>query len=348
MRAWQVQGKGEPLDVLHQVDAPAPEPGPGQVQVRVTAAGIGLPDLLMCRGTYPLTPPLPFTPGQEMAGVVSAVGDGVALAVGTRVMSTSGFVDGRGSFAEYTITNETQAFPVPDALDDAGAAGFWIPHMTAWIGLVDRGRIRAGDRLAVLGAAGGSGIAAVQLGKALGAEVIAVVGDEARAEFCRGLGADATIVAGRAAAGGEQAADGVSPTRLDAITGGDLATALRDATDGRGVDLIYDPVGGAQAEDAFGGLARGGRLLAIGFASGAWPQIHTHRFVVTNTSLIGVLAGGLPRADLDDVHAELSALLRSGALRNAVTSQVPFDELPQALTQLAARTVLGKLVLAAP
>ena len=169
MRAWQVQGKGEPLDVLDQVELPAPAPEPGQVQVRVTAAGVGLPDVLMCRGTYPLTPPLPFTPGQEMAGVVSAVGDGVDLAIGTRVMSTSGFIEGNGSFAEYTVASADQVFPVPDALDDASAAGFWIPHMTGWIGLVDRGRIQAGDWLAVLGAAGGSGIAAVQLGKALGA-----------------------------------------------------------------------------------------------------------------------------------------------------------------------------------
>ena len=168
MRAWQVQGSGEPTEVFHLVEREPPEPGPGQVQVRVTAAGIGLPDVLMCRGVYPLTPPLPFTPGQEMAGVVSAVGDGVDTPVGTRVMSTSGFVEGNGSFAEYTVAHAAQVFPVPEALDDASAAGFWIPHMTGWIGLVDRGQIREGDWLAVLGAAGGSGIAAVQLGKALG------------------------------------------------------------------------------------------------------------------------------------------------------------------------------------
>jgi NADPH2:quinone reductase len=350
MRAWQVQGKGEPSEVLHQVELPAPEPATGQVQVRVTAAGVGLPDVLMCRGTYPLTPPLPFTPGQEMAGVVSAVGDGVDLAVGTRVMSTSGFVDGNGSFAEYTVANAAQVFPVPDALDDASAAGFWIPHLTGWIGLVDRGQLKAGDWLAVLGAAGGSGIAAVQLGKALGAKVVAVVGDDQRAEFCRGLGADATLVARRALAapGGDEPADGVAPGRLSAMTSGELATALREATGGRGVDLIYDPVGGAQAEDAFGALARGGRLLAIGFASGSWPAIHAHRLVVTNTSLVGVLAAGLARDELEAIHASLSALLREGRLRNAVTERVPFDDLPSAVQRLADRAVLGKLVVNGP
>lgn len=323
MRAWQVQGAGEPLEVFHLVEREAPEPRPGEVQVRVTAAGIGLPDVLMCRGNYPLTPPLPFTPGQEMAGVVSAVGEGVDLPIGTRVMSTSGFVEGNGSFAEYTVAWAAQVFPVPEALDDASAAGFWIPHMTGWIGLVDRGQVREGDWLAVLGAAGGSGIAAVQLGKALGARVIAVVSDQAKADFCRGLGADATVLVGD----------------------GSFSGALREATDGAGVDLIYDPVGGAPAEEAFKALAQNGRLLAEGFASGRWPNIHAHDFVVTNTSLVGVFAGGYPRQHLDDIHAKLSDLLTSGRLRNAVTERVAFDDLPQAVQRLADRKVLGKLVL---
>lgn len=326
MRAWQVQGKGEPSEVFRQVELPAPEPAAGQVQVRVTAAGVGLPDVLMCRGVYPLTPPLPFTPGQEMAGVVSAVGEGVDLAIGTRVMSTSGFVEGKGSFAEYTVANAAQAFPVPEALDDASAAGFWIPHMTGWIGLVDRGRIEPGEWLAVLGAAGGSGIAAVQLGRALGARVIAVVSDDAKAAFCGDLGAEAAVVHGR----------------------GDLVAELRAATGGAGVNLIYDPVGGALAEEAFRALARDGRLLAEGFASGRWPNIHAHDFVVTNTSLVGVFAGGYSREHLDDIHASLSELLRTGALRNAVTERVPFDDLPAAVQRLADRAVIGKLVLDGP
>ena len=326
MRAWQVHGKGEPVDVLKQVEIPTPPPGPGRLQVRVTAAGIGLPDVLMARGTYPLTPPLPFIPGQELAGVVTAVGDGVDTPVGTRVMSTSGFIEGHGSFAEYTVVPAEQAFAVPSAMYDGAAAGFWIPHMTGWTGLVDRGRIAAGDWLAVLGAAGGSGIAAVQLGNALGARVIAVVGGEAKSDFCRNLGAEAVVV------------------RREGTLGADL----RAATGGRGVDLIYDPVGGESAEEAHGALARDGRLLAVGFASGRWPVIDAQLLVMMSTSLVGVFAGAYSRDELDAVHAKLSDLVTAGRLRCAVTEHVPFDELPHALQRLANREVLGKLVLDAP
>ena len=322
MRAWQVQGAGEPIDVLRLVDVDPPVPAAGQVRIRVTAAGVGLPDVFMCRGNYPLTPGLPFTPGQEAVGVVTAVGDGVRLSVGDRVMGVSMFYIAHGSFADECLMSADTAFAVPTGLTDAEAAGFWIPHLTAWVGLVDRGGITSGDVLAVLGASGGSGIAAVQLGKALGARVIAVVGDEAKAEFCRGLGADVTI---------DRRA-------------GSLADALRAATDGRGVDLLYDPVGGAAAEDAVRALTRGGRLLAIGFASGRWPVIDIHDLVMTNTSIIGVIAGGLARRELDKIHAALEALVLDGRLRNAVTGQVAFDDLPAALQLMADGGVVGKRV----
>jgi NADPH2:quinone reductase len=323
MRAWQVQGAGEPMDVLHLVELEPPEPGPGQVRVRVSAAGIGLPDVFMCRGTYPLTPPLPFTSGQEATGTVTAVGEGVDIAIGTRVMCVTAFWQGSGSFAEECLVATDSIFPIPEGLTDAEAAGFWIPHLTGWIGLVDRGQIAARDWLVVLGAAGGSGIAAVQLGHALGAQVIAVVSDEERASFCRDLGADVTL------------------NRHD----GPLAPALREATGGHGVDLIYDPVGGAAAEDAAGALARYGRLLAVGFASGAWPRVDTVNLVITNTSLVGVFAGGYGREELDAIHANLTMLIGEGRLRNAVTAQIPFDELNSALDRMAQGGVVGKWAL---
>jgi NADPH:quinone reductase len=322
MRAWQVQGAGEPIHVLHAVDVEVPEPSPGQLRIRVTAAGIGLPDVFMCRGTYPLTPPLPFTAGQEAAGVVTAVGDGVDVAVGSRIMCVTMFYTGHGSFAEECLVGPESAFAVPDGLTDAEAAGFWIPHLTGWIGLVDRGQIKPGDRLVVLGASGGSGIAAVQLGKALGAYVIAVVGDEERATFCRTFGADATID----------------------HRAGPVAPAIRTATDTHGADLIYDPVGGSLAEDAVGALARYGRLLAVGFASGRWPKIANDDLVMTNTSVSGVFAGGYSRAELDSIHATLSGLVADGRLRSSVTAEVPFGALPSALQQMADRGVLGKRV----
>lgn len=323
MRAWQVHGRGEPAQVLRQVTIDQPEPGPGQLRLRVAAAGIGLPDVLMCRGTYPLTPALPFTPGQEATGLVTAVGSGVGLPIGSRVMAVTAFTQGHGSFAEECLAAADSAFPVPAGLDDAGAAGFWIPHLTGWIALVERGRLAPGDQLAVLGAAGGSGIAAVQLGRALGARVIAVVGDEQRARFCRSLGAHASVV----------------------HRDGPPAAALRRATDGHGVDLVYDPVGGALAADAATALARGGRLLSVGFAGGSWPEIPAHHFVTGNTSLVGVFAGGYSRAELDEVHARLTALVADGSLRTAVGPTVDFDALPHALQRLADRAVIGKLVL---
>ncbi|HEV8297249.1 MAG TPA: NADPH:quinone oxidoreductase family protein [Acidimicrobiales bacterium] len=323
MRAWQVKDTGEPKDVLGEVELDPPSPGPNQIRIRVTAAGIGLPDVFMCRGTYRLTPPLPFTPGQEATGVVTAVGEGVELPIGTRVMCVTAFYQGHGSFAAECLAPASSAFPVPDGLTDAQAAGFWIPHLTGWIGLVYRGRVAPGEWLAVLGASGGSGIAAVQLGHALGARVIAVVGDEERAAFCRELGADATVN----------------------HRNGSIAAALREVTDGHGVDLIYDPVGGSLAEEAAGTMARHGRLLAVGFASGAWPRVASHDLVIANASLVGVFAGGYDRAELEHIHAELSGLVAEGRLRNAVTAEIPFADLPAALQTLADRAVVGKRVL---
>ncbi len=323
MRAWQVQSAGEPIDVLQLVDLEPPQPEPGQVRIRVEAAGIGLPDVLMCRGTYPLTPPLPFTSGQEATGTVTATGYGVDLPIGARIMCVTAFTEGFGSFAEECLVPVDSAFAVPDGLTDREAAGFWIPHLTAWIGLVDRGGVARGEWLVVLGAAGGSGIAAVQLGRALGAHVIGVVSDEARASFCRKLGADETIN----------------------HTEGPVAPALRKITGGRGVDLIFDPVGGPLAEDAAAALSRHGRLLAVGFASGQWPKLATLDLVVTNTSLVGVFAGGYTHHELEDIHAHLCRLVIRGQLTNAVTAEVSFDELPGALQRVADRQVLGKLVM---
>ena len=322
MRAWRVAGAGEPADVMRMAEIEEPEPGPGQVRIEVTAAGIGLPDVLMCRGTYPLTPGPVFTPGQEATGVITAVGSDVDLSSGTTVMGVTNFIEGHGSFAEECLILADSAFPVPAGLTDAQSAGFWIPHLTAWVGLVDRGRLQPGDWLAVLGAAGGSGTAAVQLGRALGAHVIAVVSDDSRAEFARQLGADHA-----------------------ALLGPDLAGRLRELTIAHGVDLVYDPVGGAVAEEAWGALARNGRLLAVGFASGAWPRIETHNFVLTNTSLVGVFAGGYSRSELDRIHGALSDLVVNGRLRNAVTEEVPFEQLPAAVQRLADRSVIGKLVM---
>ncbi|WP_445168435.1 NADPH:quinone oxidoreductase family protein [Mycolicibacterium sp. Dal123E01] len=330
MRAWQVHGAGEPVDVLRLVERELPNPGPDQVRIKVAAAGIGLPDVLMCRGTYPLTPALPFTPGQELAGTVTAVGPGVdSSLLGARVMGVSDFMNGNGSFAEEALALANSAVRVPAALDDCAAAGFWIPNVTAWTGLVDRGHLQAGQALVVLGAAGGSGIAAVQLGKALGAGVLAVVGDASRAEFCRSFGADHVFVA-----------------HDDTLTDGrPLAQALCEATDWRGADMVYDPVGGVQGSSAMGALARNGQHLAVGFASGSWPKVDVAMMAVTNTSLVGVLAVGESREHVETVLASLTGLIEKGAIRDSVQARFAFDDVPEALTRVAARQALGKYVI---
>jgi NADPH2:quinone reductase len=251
------------------------------------------------------------------------VGDGVELAVGTKVMGVTVFTQGWGGFADECLMFPDSTHAVPGGLNDEQAAGFWIPHLTAWIGLVDRGKLEPEETLVVLGAGGGSGTAAIQLGKALGARVVAVVGDGARAELSRSLGAD---------------------TVIDHRTG-PLRDAILDATDGRGADLVYDPVGGDAGEAAGRALARYGRLLAVGFASGRWPQLPVQQLVVANTSIVGVLAAGYSRAELSDIHARLSELIASGELQTAVRETVPFDELPAALQRVADRAVVGKVVM---
>ena len=285
MRAWQVQGAGEPAEVLHLVEREPPEPGPGEVRIRVTAAGLGLPDVFMCRGTYPLTPPLPFTSGQEATGTVTAVGEGVRLSVGDRIMCVTSFIGGNGSFAEECLAAADGAFPVPDGLTDAEAAGFWIPHLTGWIGLVDRGRLVEGDWLAVLGAAGGSGIAAVQLGRALGARV-----DRDRER----RGAGRVLSRPRCRGDDQPPRRARSRPRCASSPMGAASTWCTTRS------VVRSP------RTRPGALARYGRLLAVGFASGDWPQLATHDLVITNTSLVGVFAGGYSRRELDAIHAHLA------------------------------------------
>jgi NADPH2:quinone reductase len=323
MRAWQVRRQGSPLEVLESVDLEVPVPEPGEMRIRVRCAAIGMPDVFMCSGVYPLTPPLPFVPGQEICGVIDAIGDGVgdAFAIGTRVMAVTKFYDGRGGFAEYTIAPPATVYAVPDSMSDVDAAVFRIGYSTAWIGLVRRGRLQAGETLLVLGAAGGSGSTAVQLGHALGARVLAVASGAEKLEFCSRMGAD--VVIDRSA--------------------GSVVDAVREATNGRGVDVIYDPVGGEAAEDASTLLAADGRLLLVGFASGRWPVIDAHDTVLGNFSLVGVFAGGYTKAENEDDQAALVALYAAGKLPSFAHAE-PFDDLPRAMQAVADGTVIGKTV----
>ncbi len=324
MRAWQVVRSGEPADALEVGDVTLGAVPPGFLRVRVKACGLGLPDLFMCRGSYLLSPQHPFTPGQELCGEVLEAGEGATAQVGTRVMAVSGFFLGHGGFAEEALAIDDFCFPVPDGWSDAEAAGFLIPFHTAWVGLARRGALREGETLLVLGGAGGTGSAAIQLGRAMGARVVATARGEDRAAFCRQLGADAVV-------------DPTTP---------ELAEALREATGERGADVVYDPVGGDAFDAATRATAHEGRLLLIGFASGRWGRPDPAHMVTHNYSVLGVIPSAYDRAVKQGAQDELLAHHARGALRVPLEPTVPFDALPDALARLARREVLGKLVLA--
>lgn len=321
MYAWQVTAAGAPSEVLKLVEIPMPEPGPGQVLLSVHSAGVGMPDAFMCRSTYAFSPPLPFVPGQEMCGTVVAVGTGTSVAVGDRLMGVTNFFDGRGGLAEFSLANEAALFRVPDDMSSTDAAAFRIGYSTALIGLQRRGGMRPGDSVLVLGAGGGSGSTAVQIAHALGGNVIAVVSGRQRASLCESLGAAHVIDR--------------------SVT--DVVSTVNELTSGRGVDLVYDPVGGQLAASTVGCLASGGRLLAVGFASGEWVRPSTHDLVRRNGSLVGVYAGGINRAENEEDHEFLLSLFEQGRL-TSVLNELPFDRGVEAVVAVDNGTVVGKSV----
>lgn len=322
MRAWQVTRHGSPRDVLALAQVDAPEPGPGELRVVVRAAAIGMPDVFMCRGSYAFSPTLPFTPGQEVCGIVDALGEDVTIGIGTRVMGITRFPDGHGGFADLALVGAGTTFVVPEGMTDADAASFPIGWSTAWVGLVRRARMVAGEHVLVLGAAGGSGSAAVQLAAALGAHVIAVVGDDAKLDYCRDLGATSVV-----------------DRRTE-----DVVAAVRAVTHGHGADVVFDPVGGAPGEAAMRCVANEGRFLAVGFAAGRWPEVDVRRLVGANFSVLGVYVGAYSRPEAEHDHEQLMALFESGRIRSCVTDVAGFLDLPEAVERVAAGGVIGKTV----
>jgi NADPH2:quinone reductase len=321
MRAWQVVKLGEPREVLVLGEKTVPEPGPGEVRVLVRAAGLGLPDVFMCRGTYAFSPELPFTPGQEVVGIVSAGGAGVDLPVGSRVVAVTSFIQGHGSFAQEALAPMSAVYPVPDDMPDEDAAAFLIPFQTAFIALARRGQLMQGETLLVHGGAGGVGSAAIQVGRALGAEVIATATGPARAKACLEFGASLAID----------------------VTVEDFPEAVNRATNGRGANVIFDPVGGDTFVRSFKCIANEGRLLAIGYASGSWKNAATAAVVFKNCSVVGVLASGYDKDYLDRAHQELFKLYAEEKIRPA-SRYVAFSDIPQALADLADRKMIGKAV----
>lgn len=321
MRAWRVRKTGEPLDVLSSEEIDPPEPPPGMLHVRVEAAGVGLPDVLMCRGSYPLTPGYPFTPGQELVGTVLRAGEGALVKVGARVMAVSGFYLGHGSFAEECLAQGDFALSVPEEMPGPEAASFVIAFHTAWVGLSRRGRLQKGETLLVLGGAGGTGSAAIQLGNAMGARVIATAGGPEKVAFCRELGADHVID----------------------YRSQDIAEAVREATGGRGVDVAYDPVGGSAFQAASTVMALEGRLLLIGFAGGEWGKPSPAQMVGGNYSVVGVLPSFYEHCVRVQAQEELLQYWRNGALKVPVHRVFEFDGVPAAVDELASGRAKGKI-----
>lgn len=325
MKAWQVTELAEPRKALRLAEVSRPEPGPGQLLVRVAASALNFPDVLLCLGLYQIRPPLPFTPGLELCGEIAALGEGVeGWTVGERVIGNP-ILPG-GSFAEYVLMDALDTFRAPSSLSDEAAAALHIAYQTAWVGLHRRVRIQPGETLLVHAGAGGVGSAAVQVGKAAGARVIAVVGGAQKADAATKLGADVVI---------DRRAE-------------DFVSAVKEATEGRGADVVFDPVGGEAYAGSAKCVAFEGRILVVGFASGSVPSPALNHALVKNYSIVG-LHWGLYRekdpAQVAAAHAELTRLADSGAIAPLVSRRLTLGEVPDGLTSLAAGDTIGRLVL---
>jgi NADPH:quinone reductase-like Zn-dependent oxidoreductase len=323
MRAWQVHELGQAWDVLTLGEVPVPEPGQGEVRVRVEAAGLNFPDLLLCAGQYQERPALPFIPGLEVCGEVVAAGPGAEHAVGDRVI---GAPMPAGGLADQAILPFGGAFAIPAEMPAAEAAALFITYQTAHFGLHRRAALRPGETLLVHAGASGTGSAAIQLGKAAGATVIATAGGANKAEVCHQLGADVAID----------------------YTSGDFVQGVKEATGGRGADVIWDPVGGDVFDASRRCIAFEGRLVVVGFASGRIPEAPPNHALVKNYSVVGLHWGLYRRkqpALIGQVHAELLKLYADGAIKPLVGQERPLTEAPDAYRDLAARLAVGKIVL---
>ncbi|MFE6159422.1 NADPH:quinone oxidoreductase family protein [Streptomyces sp. NPDC056486] len=313
MQAWQVHQNGEPSAVMRLEEVDRPVPGEGQLLLKVRAANINFPDALLCRGQYQVTPPLPFTPGVEICGETED---------GRRVIANPALP--YGGFAEYAIADAAAVLPAPDALDDAEAAALHIGYQTGWFGLHRRAHLQEGETLLVHAAAGGVGTAAVQLGKAAGAKVIGVVGGAAKAEVARELGCDVVI-----------------DRRTENVIG-----AVKEATGGRGADVIYDPVGGDAYLQSTKCVAFEGRIIVVGFASGVIPTPGLNHALVKNYSVVGLHWGLYNAKDPQAIlrcHEELTQLAAKGAIKPLISERVPLSDAAAAVQRVADGVTTGRV-----
>ncbi len=321
MRALLCREYGPPESLVLEEVAPL-SAGQGQVVVRVHACGVNFPDTLIIQGQYQFKPAFPFAPGAEVAGVVTAVGAGVAhIQPGDRVIAFLGW----GGFADEVVAEAARIIPLPDGLDFTTAAAFVMAYATSYHALVDRARLQPGETLLVLGAGGGVGLAAVELGKLLGARVIAAASSGAKLDVCRQSGA----------------------TELINYAEEDLKERLKQLTGGKGVDVVYDPVGGPLTEVALRSTAWNGRLLVVGFASGEIPRIPLNLALLKGCSIVGVFLGEFTVRERQRNQAHLQQLLdwlQAGQLKPHISATYPLERAAEALNDLHQRRVIGKAV----
>ena len=322
MQAWTCTELSGP-DALTWQDSPSPEPAKGEVRIAIKAASLNFPDLLIVQGKYQMRPPLPFVPGAEFAGVVEAVGEGVKhLAVGTHV---AGFA-GTGGFGTHTVAPAAMLMPLPPVFSFEDAAAFLCTYGTTYHGLMDRAALKAGETVLVLGAAGGVGTAAIQIAKAAGAKVIAAASTDEKCALCKALGADATI-------------NYVSQN---------LREELKTITEGKGPDVIYDPVGGDLTEQAFRSIAWRGRHLVIGFANGPIPALPLNLALLKGASVMGVFWGEFAKREPQNNAAclmQLAAWYMEGKIKPVIEHKLPMLQLKEAFALMGSRQVRGKVVL---
>lgn len=304
-------------------EIPSPAAEAGQVVVTVKAAGVNFPDVLIIQGKYQFQPPIPFSPGSEIAGIVKEVGEGVnGFKPGDSVIALPGF----GGFAEEVACAPHQLIPLPGGMDFPTAAAFTMTYGTSHYALRDRGGLRPTETLVVLGAAGGVGLAAVEIGKALGARVIAAASSEEKLAVCRSRGADETID----------------------YTTEDLKNRIKELTGGNGADVVYDPVGGSYSEPALRAMGWGGRYLVIGFAAGEIPRIPLNLPLLKSCSIVGVYWGVFAMREPErnqELLAELFGWHREGKIAPLVSARYPLERAAEALSEVMERRAHGKLVL---
>ena len=326
MHAWLCENPTG-IDALQWKEMPTPQPGKGEVLIEIKAASLNFPDLLIVQNKYQMKPALPFVPVSEYSGVVQAVGDGVThLKVGQSVACLSG----TGGFATHTLAPAALCMPLPAGFPHVDAAAFIMIYATSHHALIDRGQLKAGETVLVLGAAGGVGTAAIQIAKLMGAKVIAAASTDEKCELCKFIGADLTINYSEHA----------------------LPTAFRDAvkaaTAGKGPDIIYDPVGGDFAEPAFRSIAWRGRYLVVGFASGPIPSLPLNLALLKGASIVGVFWGDFARREREANAAMMGQLAQwyaQAKIKPVIDRTMPMADLKAAYAHMGSRGVKGKLVM---